>query len=181
MSEQTQRFYEFGAFLLDAQERLLFRDGAPVDLTPKVFDILLELVQKSGQVVEKRELMEKVWPDSFVEEGNLTQTVFMLRKALGETPAQPYIKTVPGRGYRFTIKVNKVSANGHAPTAAPILSALIQSGFVHSYIFHADPTLLREAINNDRPVVVWIPSTVVSSRTSRPAVGTRARWRRGSA
>src|SRR2546430_2288604 len=101
MSEQLQRFYEFGDFLLDAQERLLFRDGEPLDLTPKVFDILLELVQKSGRVVEKKELMEKVWPDSFVEESNLTQHISTLRKKLAQSDTNRYIMTVPGRGYRF--------------------------------------------------------------------------------
>src|SRR5438552_18441348 len=102
MSEQLQRFYEFGAFLLDAQERLLFRDGEPLDLTPKVFDILLELVQKRGRVVEKKELMEKVWPDSFVEESNLTQHISTLRKKLAQySDRDRYIMTVPGRGYRF--------------------------------------------------------------------------------
>src|SRR5437763_13999589 len=105
MSEQLQRFYEFGAFLLDAQERLLFRDGEPLDLTPKVFDILLELVQKSGRVVEKKELMEKVWPDSFVEESNLTQHISTLRKKLAQSDTNRYIMTVPGRGYRFLPRV----------------------------------------------------------------------------
>ena len=102
MSEQSQRFYEFGDFLLDAQERLLFRDGEPLDLTPKVFDILLELVQNGGRVVEKKELMEKVWPDSFVEEANLTQHISTLRKKLAQhSERDRYILTVPGRGYRF--------------------------------------------------------------------------------
>lgn len=97
-----QRFFEFDNFLLDSQQRLLFRDGEPLDLTPKVFDVLLELVQSGGRVVEKKELMEKIWPDSFVEESNLTQQVSTLRKKLGQDAAQQrYILTVPGRGYRF--------------------------------------------------------------------------------
>ena len=97
-----QRFFEFDNFLLDSQQRLLFRDGEPLDLTPKVFDVLLELVQSGGRVVEKKELMEKIWPDSFVEESNLTQQVSTLRKKLGQDSAQQrYILTVPGRGYRF--------------------------------------------------------------------------------
>lgn len=96
-----QRFFEFDNFLLDSQQRLLFRDGEPLDLTPKVFDVLLELVQSGGRVVEKKELMEKIWPDSFVEESNLTQQVSTLRKKLGQDSAQRYILTVPGRGYRF--------------------------------------------------------------------------------
>ena len=99
---QPQRFFEFDNFLLDSQQRLLFRDGEPLDLTPKVFDVLLELVQSGGRVVDKKELMEKIWPDSFVEESNLTQQVSTLRKKLGQDAAQQrYILTVPGRGYRF--------------------------------------------------------------------------------
>ena len=99
---QPQRFFEFDNFLLDSQQRLLFRDGEPLDLTPKVFDVLLELVQSGGRIVEKKELMEKIWPDSFVEESNLTQQVSTLRKKLGQDAAQQrYILTVPGRGYRF--------------------------------------------------------------------------------
>lgn len=100
MSE-PQRFFEFDNFLLDAQQRMLLRDGEPVDLTPKVFDVLFELVQSGGRVVEKKELMDKIWPDSFVEEANLTQHVSILRKKLGQGAEQRYILTVPGRGYRF--------------------------------------------------------------------------------
>lgn len=108
MSEQAQRFYEFDIFLLDAQERLLFRDGEPLDLTPKVFDILLELVQHRGRVVEKKELMEKVWPDSYVEESNLTQHISTLRKKLAHpSDRERYIMTVPGRGYRFLPSVRE--------------------------------------------------------------------------
>ena len=104
MSE-SQRFFEFDNFLLDSQQRLLFRDGQPVELTPKVFDVLFELVQSGGRVVEKRELMEKIWPDSFVEEANLTQHVSTLRKKLGQDAQQRYILTVPGRGYRFVASI----------------------------------------------------------------------------
>src|SRR5882672_1703394 len=102
MTEQAQRLFEFDRFLLDAQQRLLFRDGQPVDLTPKVFDILLELVQSGGRVVEKKELMDKVWPDTYVEESNLTQHISTLRKKLGRpSDGECYIMTVSGRGYRF--------------------------------------------------------------------------------
>jgi DNA-binding winged helix-turn-helix (wHTH) protein len=100
-----QRFFEFDNFLLDAQQRLLFRDGQPVELTPKVFDVLFELVQSGGRVIEKKELMEKVWPNSFVEEANLTQHVSTLRKKLGHDARQRYILTVPGRGYRFAAAI----------------------------------------------------------------------------
>lgn len=109
MSERPQRFFEFDNFLLDTQQRLLLRDGEPMDLTPKVFNVLLELVEKGGRVVEKKELMDSVWPESFVEESNLTQHISTLRKKLGQAPgqglAQRYILTVPGRGYRFVAPV----------------------------------------------------------------------------
>jgi Tol biopolymer transport system component/DNA-binding winged helix-turn-helix (wHTH) protein len=114
MSEQIseqQRFYEFDPFLLDARERVLFREAErePVDLTPKVFDILLELVQNSGRIVEKRELMERVWPNTFVEEANLTQHVSTLRKKLAQnSDKQRFIMTVPGRGYRFVATVREL-------------------------------------------------------------------------
>src|ERR1051325_6735957 len=106
MSDQTQRFFEFDNFLLDAQQRIVFRDGQPLELTPKVFDILFELIESGGRVVEKKELMESVWPDSFVEESNLTQHISTLRKKLGQDASQQrYILTVPGRGYRFVVPV----------------------------------------------------------------------------
>lgn len=108
MSDSSQRFYEFDDFLLDARQRLLYLDGEPLDLTPKVFDLLLELVRNSGRVLEKRELMERIWPDSFVEEANLTQHISTLRKKLGRgEDKQRYIMTVPGRGYRFLAPVRE--------------------------------------------------------------------------
>ena len=84
----------------------MLRDGEPMDLTPKVFDILVELVEKGGRVVEKKELMDSIWPESFVEESNLTQHISTLRKKLGQGMGQQrYILTVPGRGYRFVVPV----------------------------------------------------------------------------
>ncbi len=85
MSNLASKLYEFGEFRLDPQSRVLRRAGTPVPLTPKAFDVLLQLVQNGGRVVTKDELMKAVWPDSFVEESNLTQTIFMVRKALEET------------------------------------------------------------------------------------------------
>jgi DNA-binding winged helix-turn-helix (wHTH) protein/TolB-like protein len=94
--------YEFGRFSLNTAERVLLREGEPVPLTPKVFDILLVLVENGGRVVGKEDLMKRVWPSTFVEEGNLTQNISLLRKALGESPnGVQFIETVPRRGYRF--------------------------------------------------------------------------------
>jgi eukaryotic-like serine/threonine-protein kinase len=113
MSKQTNHFYEFGPFRVDAGRQLLLRDGQPVPLTPKAFETLLVLVQHSEQLVSKDELMKLLWPDTFVEESNLTSHISMLRKALGESPQDHrYLVTMPGRGYRFTQKVRELSDSG---------------------------------------------------------------------
>ena len=116
MSSLTNKLYAFGDFNLDTQNRVLRRDNEIVAVTPKAFEVLLLLIQHRGEVVGKDNLMGTVWPDSFVEESNLTQTIFMLRKALAETSDQRYILTVPGRGYRFVAEVGQVSGDGHAGT-----------------------------------------------------------------
>ena len=125
MGQQENRSYEFGRFRLKVAERVLLRDGEFVPLTPKVFDILLTLVENSGQVVSKNDLMKRVWPDTFVEEGNLTQNISLLRKALGETPdGTQFIETVPRRGYRFVAEINETVdlESGVLPVTSPVLS-----------------------------------------------------------
>ncbi|HJQ27616.1 MAG TPA: winged helix-turn-helix domain-containing protein [Blastocatellia bacterium] len=113
----SQVFYKFGPFELDASRRLLRRDGEPVALTPKAFDILLALVESAGAVVGKDELIERVWPDSFIEDGNLTYNISVLRKALGERAGEHhYIATVPGRGYQFVAAVQTSRADVAAET-----------------------------------------------------------------
>lgn len=100
--ERCHNLHYFGPFCLDADEQLLLRDGRLVPLPAKVVSTLLVLVRRKGQVVEKDVLMEEVWPNEFVEEGNLAQNIFILRRALGESTHSPmYIETVPRRGYRF--------------------------------------------------------------------------------
>jgi DNA-binding winged helix-turn-helix (wHTH) protein/TolB-like protein/Tfp pilus assembly protein PilF len=102
MGQQESHSYEFGRFRLKTAERVLLREGELVPLTPKVFDILVTLVEHGGQVVAKDDLMKRVWPNTFVEEGNLTQNISLLRKALGESSGGvQFIETVPRRGYRF--------------------------------------------------------------------------------
>src|SRR5215468_9269470 len=114
MPSLTSNLYAFGEFQMDPQTCVLRLRGEPVALTPKALEVLLLLIQHSGQLVSKDELMQAVWPDSFVEESNLTQTIFMLRKALGETSNQRYILTVQGRGYRFAAEVKTVVGDEHA-------------------------------------------------------------------
>jgi TolB-like protein/Tfp pilus assembly protein PilF len=104
----AKSLYQFGPFCLDAGERVLLRDGRLVPLPAKVFSTLLTLVVSTGHLVEKDVLMKEVWPGEFVEEGNLAQHIFMLRRALGETTGSPkYIETVQRRGYRFVAPVSE--------------------------------------------------------------------------
>jgi TolB-like protein/Tfp pilus assembly protein PilF len=108
MSKPSTLVYEFGPFRVDAAQHLLLRDGVPVPLTPKAFDTLLVLVENSGRLVEKDNLMKEIWPDSFVEEGSLTRNISVLRKVLGGDSADTrYIETLPKRGYRFTVSVSQ--------------------------------------------------------------------------
>ncbi len=119
MGQQDNQSYEFGRFRLKVAERLLLRDGELIPLTPKVFDILVTLVEHGGQVVSKDELMKRVWPNTFVEEGNLTQNISLLRKALGETPGgAQFIETVPRRGYRFVAETTQSWHDDLTPKSA---------------------------------------------------------------
>lgn len=111
MEQPTERVYEFGPFRLHPVRRLLLREGRAVALTGKVFDTLLVFVERRGRVLAKDELMAALWPETAVEENNLTQHVSMLRKALGERAgAHRYVVTVPGRGYTFVEPVREVAA-----------------------------------------------------------------------
>jgi Tol biopolymer transport system component/DNA-binding winged helix-turn-helix (wHTH) protein len=108
--EQIHYFYEFGPFKIDIANRQLLRNGVLVPLAPKVWDALFVMAESSGRILEKEELMDRLWPDCFVEEGNLTQIIFQLRKALGESAAkQQYIETIPKRGYRFVAEIRRVN------------------------------------------------------------------------
>ncbi len=107
VSESAQ--YQFGEYQVDTKKRLLLRNGDSVALTPKVFDTLLYLLQHQGKLVQKDELMRAIWPDTAVEENNLSQNISNLRRILGEERgANQYIATVPGKGYRFTANVEAV-------------------------------------------------------------------------
>ena len=109
VSSNSEHFYAFGPFRVDTRERQLLREGAAVPLTPKAFEMLLVLVENGGHVMEKDELLKKVWPDTIVEEANLSHIIYKLREALGEShDGEKFIETVPRRGYRFVAKVTEV-------------------------------------------------------------------------
>ena len=107
MQRETKQIYEFGAFRLDTAEKLLLKAGETVPLMPKNFDLLLALVENHGRVLEKEVLMKMVWPDTFVEEINLSKGIFLLRKTLGDG----YIETLPKRGYRFIADTHEAGAD----------------------------------------------------------------------
>ena len=110
--ENPPKIYVFGPFRLELDERRLLRDGDPVILTPRVFDLLALLVENHGHLMEKDKLLKALWPDSFVEEANLNVNMSTLRRALGESPTESqFIETVPRRGYRFVASVSEVASD----------------------------------------------------------------------
>ncbi|HWQ34433.1 MAG TPA: winged helix-turn-helix domain-containing protein [Blastocatellia bacterium] len=120
MSRPLCQFYEFGPFRADPHKRLLLREGEVVPLTPKAFTLLLVFIEKRGEVLDKDELMNAVWPDAVVEENNLTRNISTLRRALGESPdAHQYIVTVPGRGYKFVAEVAELNDTRAEPLPEP--------------------------------------------------------------
>ena len=132
MGNEVKQLLEFGPFRLDPEQRLLLRDQQPVLLSPKAFDLLLMLVQCSGQVVLKDDLMKTLWPDTFVEESNLGQHVFQLRRALsdGSQDSSHYIVTVPGRGYRFAHAVRACSARAEREDGDVVIESRTRSRVV---------------------------------------------------
>ena len=108
-TSSAREFYEFDVFRVDAGRHLLLRDGQSVNLAPRAFNMLLALIRRRGEVLAKDELMRQLWPDTVVEENNLTVIISALRKALGENPQQHrYIVTIPGRGYSFVAEVREI-------------------------------------------------------------------------
>jgi DNA-binding winged helix-turn-helix (wHTH) protein/TolB-like protein/Flp pilus assembly protein TadD len=158
MPEKTGHLYEFGPFVLDTSQHLLSRDGQPVPVTPKTYDLLVVLVENSGRMLTKSELMKALWPDSIVEESNLTQQVSMIRRALGEAAGEDrYIVTVAGRGYRFAAAVR-------TGLATPRPQAADAEGR-DSGLLPAQPQELRPAAANS------MGKTAPTRRTGIRAVG----------
>ncbi|HEU4712298.1 MAG TPA: winged helix-turn-helix domain-containing protein [Pyrinomonadaceae bacterium] len=151
MGQPDNQSFEFGRFRLKPAERILLREGELVPLTPKVFDILITLVENRGQVVSKDDLMKRVWPSTYVEEGNLTQNVSLLRKALGETPGGvQFIETVPRRGYRFVADIRETSNGSALPVAAETIAETVS----HQDAETSQPVVSIPASNN-RGGAIW--------------------------
>lgn len=165
--------YEFGEFRLDPGQRVIFRSARPVPLAPKVMETLLALVESHGQLVTKDELMARLWPDTFVEESNLTQNVFQLRKVLGEAEdGADYIETVPRRGYRFRGEVKTVAVEDGVEW---ILANRRRTHIVHEEETTNDASEAR-SVNSTAPVRA--PQTLESdNRSTRVQMFARTRAR----
>src|SRR5438270_12120435 len=138
MSLAINHFYKFGEFIVDGDQKVLLRNDSPLPLAPKVFDTLLILVDSGGRIVEKEQLMSRLWPDSFVEESNLTFNIQQLRKALGDSARQPrFIETVPRRGYRFIAEVKQGFENIAATTEMTKSAAAIPRASRRTYLLVA--------------------------------------------
>jgi pimeloyl-ACP methyl ester carboxylesterase len=146
--------FRFGPFVLDVDEHALTRAGAPVALTPKLFDLLRILVSSEGRLLEKGVLMQAAWPDTVVEEGNLTKGVFLLRQALGDTGEdRTFIETVPRVGYRFVAPVVRVGATAPATSdqPSPAETRYAKSGGVH---------IAYQVVGDGGPDLVLVPGWV---------------------
>ncbi len=124
MYQEPKAIWLFGPFSLDPEQRVLLRDGKAIGLTSKAFEILRLLVENHGRALPKEEMMRQVWPDSYVDESNLAQHIFQLRKILENAPdGRTYIETIPRLGYRFTAEVQKSEAIRAASEIAPETAA----------------------------------------------------------
>jgi DNA-binding winged helix-turn-helix (wHTH) protein len=192
MPESFQGSYRFDEFELNPSGRTLIRNGEPVAVSPKAFEVLTYLVANPGRVVTKDELLKTVWPDSFVEESNLAQHISWLRKAFGQK--SNYIVTVPGRGYQFTAKVQAESSTPASFPEAQAGDILVQRvrERTHMVIEESSPAPLPDASPSDarsllarRIYVRWIAGSalalaLVAVATLEPTWVTPVRFRSAS-
>src|SRR5215203_3278449 len=146
-----KRSYRFRSFLLNVPERQLFDADRPVALTPKSFDTLVHLVSRAGHLVEKEELMQAVWPDSVVEEANISRAIHDLRKGLGQDKnGNKFIETVPTKGYRFVVDVTEVEV--HQPSLG--IPETRHATLEYSTFEQVGPARARVRHVSQRPVLI---------------------------
>jgi len=168
MPSKIPHFYDFGPFRLEPEERLLRRGGELIPLAPKAFDLLVAMVEMSGHLLTRKELLERVWADSFVEEANLSHNIYKLREALGEDKnGGKYIETVPRRGYRFVAKVTEVRDEGtdlliqEQNRAHIVIEEEIQGSPPAVELPARRPVLQVSATPKNRRSVLWIGLAVL--------------------
>lgn len=167
MTEPRKLVYEFEHFRLDIEERMLYCDSKPIQLNAKAFETLALLVQHEGRVVEKKEFMEKIWADTYVEESTLAQNIFMLRRTLGHCySGGQYIETATRRGYRFAAKVHKVS-HQDPPHFTKKLSRPRRSGELKMRATHShriDSLAVLPLLNlSDDPLAEYLSEAIAES------------------
>ena len=164
-TERVKRLFEFGPFRVDPEKELLLRGAETVPLTPKTFQILLVLIRHSQEVVTKDDLLKMVWPDTFVEEANLSRNIFLLRKALGESPQDhQYIVTVPGRGYRFAEDVKLVPSSEMSVVAASHTKVQVQVDESKPWGWIAAAVILLVAVAAGSYRLFYRPSPALSAK-----------------
>jgi DNA-binding winged helix-turn-helix (wHTH) protein len=162
-NQKRKELYEFGPFRVNPEKEILLRAGEPIQLAPKTFQILLVLVRHSNEVVTKEDLMKAVWPDTFVEEANLSRNIFMLRKALGERPQDHrYVVTVPGRGYRLAESVHLVAEDELSIIAADHSKVQVQVEETRPWGWISVAVILLIAAATFR--LMWHRATVLSDK-----------------
>src|ERR1700674_3484630 len=153
MPPESEDVLQFGQYRIDREQRLLTKGSDVIPLAPKVFDTLLVLVESGGRILEKENLLKKVWPDTFVEEGSLARNISTLRKALGENPDdQRYIQTIPKRGYRFIPPVRTV------PSHSGVLDHRVGT---HRDAVAVVPFLLRTPSEEDEFLSVALADSII--------------------
>ena len=161
MGLETKLVYEFGTFRLDPSQRLLLHDGRPVSLTPKAFELLLILLENSGRLLTKDELMRSLWPDSFVEEANLSVNVSALRKTLGDSQdGQQFIETVPKHGYRFSAAVTEIRKESE-PARRSKVAVLRPVGALGEPASELSPPDTTDSTSTSRPRVVGLAALIL--------------------
>jgi Tol biopolymer transport system component/DNA-binding winged helix-turn-helix (wHTH) protein len=165
MGGESKPVFEFGPYRLDAMERVLMRDGHPVPLAPKTFDLLMALVERHGHLVEKERLLQLVWPDAVVEESNLSYNVSILRKTLGDGEGARLIETVPKRGYRFVAPV-RTSPSG--PDPGPRTRKLASAGLALAALAGAAAWLMGSGWDRSEPLLESTPVTAYAGSELYP-------------
>jgi DNA-binding winged helix-turn-helix (wHTH) protein/tetratricopeptide (TPR) repeat protein len=164
MNREQFQVYEFEGFTLNVAEHTLRKGAKTIPLPPKVFDLLSVLVQNSGREMRKNEIMQLLWPESVVEESNLSQSIFLLRKSLDQGGTlNPLIVTIPGRGYRFTGKVRSSQAESRGPTTQTELEPVIRS--IAVLPFH-----IINAANEEHSLSLVIADALISKLSNFPQI-----------
>ena len=145
MQGKTKRLYQFDSFSLNPDEHILTKDGEPISLAPRAFDVLIVLVQNNGRLVEKQELIQQVWNNQFVEEANIQVQISAIRKALNGKNNGKYIETVPKHGYRFTADVKTLEFGELLETLAPSSENIEQ---IASEVFGEKPKFIKPVSKN---------------------------------